>query len=152
MDRKKFSTIKARLFKFFVDIVFFAFILADMVNNMLEERKMKHILLKSATVVGCALLFTGCAQSPDSSDTKKMLVDEANAQGGVCLNQTFSFMSGKRHNGFARVTNISDDVATLEVHTHRASKTFGFGRGDSAYSDDVKIKGFPVKKLADCTL
>lgn len=105
----------------------------------------------SAIYFSVALALAGCAKSPDSEDTRNQILASANAQGGVCMNQSFPVMFGERSYSIAKPTAVAGETTTLSVQTHYPSSQSSLIRGDSSFSDNVKIENFPLKSEEECT-
>ena len=108
---------------------------------------------KKLTAIAASVVFlASCAKSPDSEVTKDVIRDAAHAQGGVCLNETFTFIFGERAYGLAKPTKQNEDKSVvLEVQTHKPSKAGLSTRGDSDYKPTVEITDFPLKSNENCT-
>jgi hypothetical protein len=109
--------------------------------------------IKGAFTGLAMLTLAGCADAPDSGATKNELLQEAQAQGGVCIGQTFPVLLHDRSYALARAISQSDTGVVLQVQTHRPSKGSDiFSRGDSSYNGHVVVSGFPLKPAEECTV
>ncbi|MEZ5814111.1 MAG: hypothetical protein R3E13_05225 [Alphaproteobacteria bacterium] len=117
----------------------------------------KHFI--AATTLSLPLLLGGCAENPDSKNTKETITAQAKARGGVCMDETFTVMFGERSYGIVKPIKTERNAATdtktttLNVQTHTPSKRWLLvfrQTGNSDFESDVKIENFPLKSEKQC--